>query len=358
MMPHRRLAGAARRSRPLTRAGFLLGSRATTRPVWLRALVTVVLVALLAAPPAVLAQGGAPAAGTPLARAVAWLQTQQNQDGGFGSPGKSDPSTTASAVIALAAGQRAGLEVKLDRALAYLDTQALVYTQRGVGQAAELALAERAAGRDPSSVAKVNPLAIVEHGLGHGDQLAAADVFDHALAMLALAADRQPVPAGAVQALARTQIGDGSWAFDGSTEAGKGDSNTTALVIQALVAAGHGKDAMVAQALAYLRSVQAPSGAFAYQPAHPLVPDANSTALAVQAILAAGQDPASPAWKNATAALAAFQNPSGAFRYTDAQRGDNLLATVQAIPALAGLPLPILPRGRATPAASAPRLAA
>ena len=69
--------------------------------------------------------------------------------------------------------------------------------------------------------------------------------------------------------------------------------------------------------------------------------DANSTAIVVQAILAVGPDPASADWNTAAAALAGFQNPSGAFRYTDDQPEDNLVATVQAIPAIAGLPYPI-----------------
>ena len=98
--------------------------------------------------------------------------------------------------------------------------------------------------------------------------------------------------------------------------------------------------------------MQDPAGGFAFGGGAPLVPDANSTALAVQAILAAGQDPAGVEWKNATGALATFQNSTGAFRYTDAEPADNLFATVQAVPALAGRPLPIRAGSVATPAAS------
>ena len=61
----------------------------------------------------------------------------------------------------------------------------------------------------------------------------------------------------------------------------------------------------------------------------------------VQALIAAGEDPASAEWGNASAALASFQNGSGAFRYMRDMPDDNLFATVQAIPALAGTPFPI-----------------
>ena len=134
---------------------------------------------------------------------------------------------------------------------------------------------------------------------------------------------------------------DGGWAFDGSTAAGAADSNTTALVIQALVAAGHGDDPMVDRALAFLSTLLVPDGGFAYGPADPLVADANSTALVLQALIAAGEDPASPEWGNAPLALALFQTPSGGLRYMATDEEPNLLATVQAIPAMEGLSLPV-----------------
>jgi len=134
---------------------------------------------------------------------------------------------------------------------------------------------------------------------------------------------------------------DGGWAFDGSTAPGAADSNTTALVIQALIAAGYGDDPMVERALAFLSTVQTPDGGFAYESADPLVADANSTALVLQALIAAGEDPASPKWGNAPLALALFQTPSGGLRYMVADEEPNLLATVQAIPAMEGQSLPV-----------------
>jgi hypothetical protein len=280
-----------------------------------------------------------------LAKGAAWLADQQAEDGGFvGFSGSSDPGVTADALVALSAVRNVGVQVDgrvIDQAVRYLEQNALVYSQTGPGQSAKLALAMVAVGRNPRDVAKVNPLSIVETSARQG--LIGFGIFDHALGVLALVAAGASVLPNALQPFKSSQLADGSWAFDGSTTEGAGDTNTTALVIQALAALGMADDPMVENGLAYLAAAQAENGGFPYQPGS--APDANSTALAVQAIIAAGDDPSSSEWKNAMAALAAFQNESGAFRYQDDQPDDNLFATVQALPALAGQPLPVLARG-------------
>jgi hypothetical protein len=318
----------------------------------------------VARPAAVLAQG-TPDAGptaTPaptvvaLDGAVAYLLDQQAENGGFvGFSGEPDPGTTTDAVYALRAAALRGIETEaaLEAASEYLEETGGAYAAAGPGQAAKLALAAIAAGRDPADFAGLDLLAAATSPLAtpvagspaatpavpgiYGD-----DLYDHALVLLALAAAGEEIDPAAIEALRGAQGEDGSWAFDGSTAPGAGDSNTTALVVQALAATGNGDDPMVAAALDYLRSVQTTNGQFAFQAAEPLVADANSTALAVQAILAAGQDPGSAEeWGNALRGLAAFQNVGGAFRYQDAEASDNLLATLQAVPALAGVPLPV-----------------
>jgi hypothetical protein len=99
---------------------------------------------------------------------------------------------------------------------------------------------------------------------------------------------------------------------------------------------------MIPSAVAFLSTLLAPEGGFAYGPADPLVADANSTALVLQALIAAGENPASPEWGDAPLALARFQTPSGGLRYMATDEEPNLLATVQAIPAMEGLPLPVV----------------
>ena len=302
-------------------------------------------------------QDATPTTRSALERAAAWLQGQQLADGGFVAfAGESDPGATVDAVIALAVARNAGLDVaqSLERAATYLASSGDAYGSQGIGQAAKLALAAQAIGPgadlDPGAMT-VDPADLATPSGVPG--IVGSGVFDHALVVLALAGSGKAVPPAVLDALGPVQGADGSWAFSGDTAPGAGDTNTTALAIQALVAAGRGGDPMVAAGLGFLRSAQAPGGGFAYQPIAPLVADANSTAVAVQAIIAAGED-----WRGAAGALAAFQNPSGAFRYTDDQPDDNLFATVQAIPALAGAALPIRSGAGDAPATPVARWAA
>ena len=197
-----------------------------------------------------------------------------------------------------------------------------------------------AVGVDPATLAGDQGDLLLAMGAANPETgLYGQGVYDHALVLLARAAANAPVSPPDIEALRARQIADGTWAFAGTTEAGTGDSNTTAVVLQALIAAGRGTDPMVEAGLAALRALQAETGGFPFQPGGDA--DANSTALAVQAIVAAGADPTGAEWRDAAGALLAFQNASGALRYTDAEPPDNLYATVQAIPALAGLPLPV-----------------
>lgn len=317
-------------------------------------MVLVVFLGGAGAPAPVHARNATPApaesvAMTPVAAATGWLRAQQDASGGFfGFSGEVDPGTTTDAVMALSAAQDADPEAAaaLDAALAYLEDNGAAYAQTGPGQAAKLALAAVAGGRDPRGFAGIDlvaamtaPLATpIPDGLSgiYGD-----DLYDHALVLIALAASAEPVPASAIDPVRAAQGADGGWAFDGATEAGSADSNTTSLIVQGLVAAGHGEEPMIANALPFLASLLAPEGGFAYGPADPLVADANSTALVIQALLAAGENPAAAEWGDAPTALGRFQTSSGGVRYLLSDEEPNLLATLQAIPALAGQPLPV-----------------
>jgi hypothetical protein len=289
---------------------------------------------------------------SPVEAASTWLREQQDTSGGFlGFSGEPDPGATTDAVTALYAAQQSdpAAAAALDAALAYLerDENGASYAETGPGQAAKLALAAVSGGRDPRDFAGMDlvaamttPLATpVPDGLGgiYGD-----DLYDHALVLIALTAAGEAIPDAALEPVRAAQGEDGGWAFDGSTAAGAADSNTTALVIQALVASGHGDDPMVDRAVGFLFTLLTPDGGFAYGPADPLVADANSTALVLQALIAAGEDPASREWGNAPLALARFQTPSGGLRYMATDEEPNLLATVQAIPAMEGLSLPLV----------------
>src|SRR5215218_8608647 len=102
------------------------------------------------APLSATARQATPSADSSLESAADWVITQQADDGGFlGFSGESDAATTADAIIALAAAKNAGVDIKLDSVLVYLQENALVFAQTGPGQAAKLVLAIVAAGGDP-----------------------------------------------------------------------------------------------------------------------------------------------------------------------------------------------------------------
>lgn len=316
-------------------------------------LVIAALVALIAAPVSrAFAQDASPvaspAAGPGLQGAIDWMVPQQSDDGGYpGFEGTSDPTATANYIFALAAAGAAGIDVSepLERAWAYMNEQALVFAQSGATQAAMLSLAAAAAGQNPNDVNGILPMTLATSLVNDVTGLYGAGVYDHAIILMAMAVAGQDVPPAAVDALQAVQIADGSWAFDATTTEGAGDSNTTAMVIQALVAIGEGNNEMIAPAVDYLATAAEAPGRYGYSAAEPVVADANSTALIVQALIATGVDVEA---SGDLAGLASFQNPSGAFRYQDADPADNAFATVQAIPALAGVALPVIGTGSAS----------
>jgi hypothetical protein len=315
------------------------------------ALLLVVLTALV--PPAALGQEATPVipntAESPLVAATGWLLALQDDSGAFpGFSGEPDPGATTDAVIALYAARESDPQAgaAVERAMSYLAGEAEGYARIGAGQAAKLAMAAVAGGHDPRAFGGVDLLAAmqapptqtIEHPIAG---IFGADLYSHALVLLAFVAVGEPVDDAAITPFRATQNAAGGWAFDGSTDAGAADSNTTALILQALAASGHGDDPMIGRGLAFLKALLAPDGGFASGPTEPLVADANSTALVIQALIATGQNPAAPEWGDAPGALARFQTPSGGLRYLADDEAPNLLATLQAIPALAGAPLPV-----------------
>jgi len=313
-------------------------------------------------------------------RALSWLRTQQQNDGGFGSP-NSSPGTTADAILGIvAAGEdpnlwgyigglsaSAGITTPVDYLAAQADAYThpytytwgtLVYTVTAVAQTGKLAVAATAAeAYDPDT--KVFGGVTLTQRLQDNLAWSPADLnnFDRAWAILAFAALNETVPVTLVNELKALQLPDGGWEYASGWGA---DSNTTALAVQALVAAGEPlTSTSIVSATAYLKSIQNDDGGFPYQ--KPSLwgteTDANSTAMVIQAIVAAGQNPlappAAPDWSTTTTslmtmtvrspmgALLHLQDPGGAFNWKAGTPGSQLIATVQALPGVMGRPLPL-----------------
>ncbi|MDQ7028469.1 MAG: terpene cyclase/mutase family protein [Ardenticatenia bacterium] len=275
------------------------------------------------------------AQGADLSRAVTWVKAQQQPDGGF-SDGFSEGSNVGATVDAVFAAVAVGEDVSQWGSPSPLDFLA---SQAGrlerTGEIAKTILVAVATGQDPTTFGDVDLVAALlaryDERTGRFEGL----VTDHAFAMLALKNAGQPVPSGAAEALKALQADGGGWAFDGSSQP---DTNTTALAIQALVAAGEpASGEAMTRALDFLRAQQNEDGGFPYQKPSDFgtETDANSTAWAIQGLVAAGQS--LDDWNAPHQALAALQAESGAFQWKAIVPGDNFLATAQAVPALAGV---------------------
>ena len=295
-------------------------------------------------------------------QALSWLKAQQNADGGFSSgfSPESGVSTTAEVVVTLAAGgQDAGLVRSAEGAspLDYLYQEVSTGQVDGVGTTAKVVLALVAAGVDPTSFAGQDLIGDLAAAYNADSGSYGGSIFDQALVVLALANASQMVPEGAVDYLMTFQTTDGAWNFTGDTAALTGDTNTTALVVQALVAAGRKDD--TGRGLAYLQRVQNDDAGWPYQSPSSFgtETDANSTALVLQAIYAVGQEPGDWYLEGADplGALISLQNTSGGFGFQASFPGDNALATIQAIPAVVGVTLASV---RRTPTSAVPGMVA
>ncbi len=311
-----------------------------------RLIFSVFMILLLA--PAFGTQAAAATNDPTIAPAISWLEAQQQPDGGFkGFSGKTDPGATADIALALAStgANLANLNDGGPSVTGYLQAQAKTYAAN-VGGAAKLILAAVASGQNPRDFGGQDLVRDILSHQDHSSGLFDSQIYVHAYAMLALAAAGQTIPTSAIDGLISHQAADGGWAYTGETAAGKADSNTTAIAVQALVASGEGSSPAVAKGMNYLNGLKASDGSFAYQPSSgsPLVGDANSTALVIQALLATGKAVDSTDVTSAVDALDKFDNiKSGAFFYRSDATADNLLATAQALPALEGKPLPVWP---------------
>jgi hypothetical protein len=271
------------------------------------------------------------------ASALTYLRALQNADGGY--PGfsgpASDPSVSADAALAfISSGISPGDVKKGDSSLLeYLHTSAAGLK---TGPAAKYLLVAANIGEDATSFggADLTSLSLADK---NADDIYGGSYFTHALVILAHALAQSPDAAKELDngVLLRAQQVDGGWGFDAK---GTSDTNTTAIVVQALVASGQGGDATT-RGMAYMEGTLQPSNLYPFD-GKSGDGDANSTASVLQAKIAARANP--DEITRTRAALITLQNPSGAFAFQKATPDDNLLATIQAIPAINGRAFPAI----------------
>lgn len=263
-------------------------------------------------------------------RALLFLSRAQAADGSVGG----DAGVTEDTVLGTAAaGHDPNTLVACggSTALGYLGGVADAnYTTLSAGQLGKLILAVVAAGQNPRGFGKSS-----QHDLvAQLQTLKPAQTFDQALAILADKAAGATIPAAAVSALKASQDTDGGWNYTGAKDNAAGsDTNSTAIALEALAAAGdHSTDAT---ALAWLATQQQADGGYPYQ-GSPSDPD--SDAIVIQALAAQGRDTSRP-----LANLTGMQDQAtGGFTYPG-NAGPDAFTTAQVPAGLMLAHLPVSP---------------
>lgn len=273
-------------------------------------------------------------------KALQWLKAQQNNDGGYGTP-SSATSSSVESLLAIAANHYRAADWRKDNSasmLGYMMANGASFTKSAAGAAGKFAVGASATQLCMPYQAKP-PSDFYDPSTGRYHQ----DAGPQAWAILGTAALSATVPTDAVTYLKNLALKGGGWEWSRGWMA---DTNTTALAIQALVAAGvDPTDSVIVDGLNFIKTAQNNDGGFTYDPASSWGTDSdtNSTAYVLQAIYAVGQNPTSATWqkneKTALDFLATVQLDDGSFKWQPSL-GSNLLATQQAIPALLGRPAP------------------
>ena len=310
-----------------------------------------------------------------LDQTVRYLQESQQPSGGFGAAG--EPSQIASAWTALALAA-AGINPQDQARPGGVDAYSYLVShyQEGIEETECAPIActttlERelmvvnASGTSPHDFGGVDLVAELLDRADPGGSFphvpgGGAGVNDTIFAIFALAPVDEPAAQAPIQRAAEwieaAQLANGGWSWHATSS--QDEVDMTGAAIQALIAAGRGRNAAVEDGLAYMRAAQNADGGF---PEHPGNPESNvaSTSWAVQAIWAVGENPED--WKSGSGEqteepldyLESLQQPDGHIRWKRSRDQNGVWMTAYVAPAFAGQfwPIPAAPRAVRTPSA-------
>jgi hypothetical protein len=326
-------------------------------------------------------QTASPATVTATQAGAGWLGRQFKGHAFLGTKRMPSASSTAEAVLALAAAGVGGTTA--NAAIGWLKSNFEAYVSPGgvddAGSLATVILAAQAMGVDPTAFGGSQPANNLVARLEATQQTTGSDAglfgsqdptfdgaFRQGLSLMALAnrGISHAVTAAGVRWLKNQQCSDGGWtsyrsatgsgnpcpAPDPDTFSGP-DTNSTALAVEGLVAAGA---SFTVSPTSFFASAQNSDGGFGYIGASSQSPDPDSTGEVIQALVALGQlgnaeftqsGGATPVTALATFQLgcSASKARRGAFVFPDV-KGPNLLATLQAVPGEAQMAFPLTAR--------------
>ncbi len=325
-----------------------------------RRLVTIVALGGLLLTPAASAAPN-PASRDSLDRTVRYLQEAQQANGGFGAAGEPSQITSAWTALALAA---AGVNPRSQHRPGGVDAFSYLVSQyrHGVedGECAPIActttferelMVVNTAGTDPhdfGGIDLVSELLSRRRGDGAFPHVPGGQpgVNDTIFAVFALAPVQEPAAQAAIGPAAdwieSIQLDNGGWAWNATST--RDETDMTGAAIQALIAAGRGRDEAVEEGVAYLRGAQNADGGF---PEFPGNPESNvaSTAWATQGIWAVGENPedwdSGPDAKEPLGYMESMQQADGHIRWKRSQDLNGIWMTAYCSVALGGHIWPI-----------------
>jgi hypothetical protein len=286
-----------------------------------------------------------PAGAASLARELGYLKSAQNPDGGYGATTSQHSSElyTAWVAIGFAAAGRDPVSVRRNGHSALDSLRGEAATLSSLGDFERTVLAVRACGASAYSFAGRDLVAEVLRGRA-SDGSFARQVNLSSFAVFALRAAGHSAAYGPIRKAAgwieRQQNRDGGFGF--AVRGSRSDVDDTGAALQALVAAGARKRAVLARAVGYLTRSQGADGGFPQQ--YGGESNAQSTAWAVQGLIAAGVNPASVRRRGSRSPLGYLESllaPNGSIRYSRTSAQTPAWVTAQALIALAGKPFPL-----------------
>ncbi len=283
-----------------------------------------------------------------IAHGVAYLESAQNGDGGFGaSKGqRSSELYSAWAAMGLAAAGRDPLVLRRVGHSVLDAIRGQASTLEGAGDYERTILALHACGLSASAflgASLVGRLLRERSSDGSFEHLVNITAFAiFALRVGGSSADNRIVNS-AGRWLVSQQNRDGGFGFAG--RGGSEDVDDTAAALQGVIdATGQPGTALAARAVAYLRRTQNPDGGFPQQPGGES--NAQSTAWAVQGLVAAGVNVGSVKRRGSRSPIGYLESlaaPDGSVRYSRTSAQTPVWVTAEALAALAGKPFPIAP---------------
>ncbi len=304
-----------------------------------------------------------PANQASLDKTVRYLQEAQQVNGGFGAAGEPSQITSAWTAIALAA---AGINPRRQRRPGGVDAFSYLVShyRQGVeeSECAPIActttferelMVVNASGANPHDFGGVDLAAELLSRARHDGAFphvpgGQPGVNDTIFAVFALAPIEEPAAQAAIGPAAdwieSIQLPGGGWAWNATST--RDEVDMTGAAIQALIAAGRGRNDAVEEGIAYLRRAQNTDGGF---PEFPGNPESNvaSTAWAVQGVWAVGENPEGwhagqgPDAKEPLGYMESLQQPDGHIRWKRSQDLNGIWMTAYCSVALGGHTWPI-----------------